>query len=82
MIYRVFLASGVRLTLGFLCIEFMTPTYVTEIAPVKIRGSLLMTYNFWFGFGQFAATLALQRMNATDPTNFRLPIYTQVDRAI
>jgi SP family general alpha glucoside:H+ symporter-like MFS transporter len=74
--------SSLRLTLGSLFIEFMTPTYVTEIAPVKIRGSLLMTYNFWFGFGQFAATLALQRMNATDPANFRLPIYTQVDRTI
>ncbi|KAG7530694.1 hypothetical protein FFLO_04864 [Filobasidium floriforme] len=75
--WQVWLVAKLFTGAGVGSLQFMTPTYVTEIAPVKIRGSLLMTYNFWFGFGQFAATLALQRMNATDPTNFRLPIYTQ-----
>jgi hypothetical protein len=27
--------------------EFTIPTYVSEVAPVRIRGMLLMLYNFW-----------------------------------
>jgi hypothetical protein len=28
--------------------EIIIPTYVAEVAPVRIRGALLSCYNFWF----------------------------------
>lgn len=32
----------------------------------------------WFVIGQLFASVALNRLNASDPYNFRTPIYTQV----
>lgn len=33
-------------------------TYVSEVAPVRIRGSLLVVYSFFWAFGQFTAAIA------------------------
>ncbi|RSH83832.1 hypothetical protein EHS25_005447 [Saitozyma podzolica] len=57
--------------------EIIIPTYVAEVAPVRIRGALLSCYNFWFAFGQLIATLALQVMHVNDPNNWLTPIFTQ-----
>lgn len=32
----------------------------------------------WFVIGQLFASVALNRLNASDPLDFRTPIYTQV----
>jgi len=34
--------------MGVGSLQFVTPVYVTEIAPVRVRGLLLMLYNFWY----------------------------------
>ena len=36
--------------------------------------------NSWFVIGQLMGAIALNRLNATDPLDFRTPIYTQVRR--
>jgi len=33
--------------IGVGSLQFITPTYVSEIAPTRIRGLLLILYNFW-----------------------------------
>ncbi|KAH7025669.1 general substrate transporter [Microdochium trichocladiopsis] len=51
--------------------------YISEVAPVRIRGGMLMLYSFWWTLGTFFAQVALQRLNATDPTNWLTPVMTQ-----
>ncbi|KAF4969545.1 hypothetical protein FSARC_3228 [Fusarium sarcochroum] len=51
--------------------------YISEIAPVRIRGGLLMCYSFWWTLGSFLTHVTLQRMSKTHPSNWLTPIYTQ-----
>ncbi|ORY58349.1 sugar transporter [Leucosporidium creatinivorum] len=53
------------------------PMYISEIAPVQLRGALINAYSAWFVFGQFLAPLILQTQNKTHPMEFRTPIYSQ-----
>ncbi|KAL3496922.1 general substrate transporter [Aspergillus germanicus] len=63
--------------IGVGCMQATIPTYVSEVAPVRIRGALLMCYSVWFTVGQFFAPVALQVMSKSDEMDFRTPIYTQ-----
>ncbi|WWC91437.1 uncharacterized protein L201_006383 [Kwoniella dendrophila CBS 6074] len=63
--------------IGVGSLQFITPTYVSEVAPTRVRGFLLMMYNFWFSVGGFFAPVALQVMSKYAPDDFRTPIYTQ-----
>ena len=63
--------------IGVGSLQFLTPTYVSEVAPVRVRGFLLMMYNFWFSVGNTFAPVALQVLSTYAPDNFRTPIYTQ-----
>jgi hypothetical protein len=40
-----------------------------------LRGGLIATYNFWFGVGQCAGTIALQV--AVNQTGYKGPVYDQ-----
>ncbi|KAL2209240.1 general substrate transporter [Sarocladium strictum] len=51
--------------------------YIAEVAPVRIRGALLMSYSFWWGIGTWCTHMALYAMNKQNPDDFRTPIYTQ-----
>ncbi|KAF8851310.1 MFS transporter [Acephala macrosclerotiorum] len=53
------------------------PVYLSEIAPTQLRGFLINAYTFWFVIGQLLGSVALNRLNADDPYNFRAAIYTQ-----
>jgi hypothetical protein len=37
-----------------------------------------LTISSWFVVGQIFASVALQKLSANDPYDFRVPIYTQV----
>lgn len=63
--------------IGVGCIQTTTPTYISEVAPTRIRGALLMCYSFWWSTGGFFGIIALQQMNANDPLNYKTPILTQ-----
>ncbi|KAH8589825.1 putative transporter [Bisporella sp. PMI_857] len=58
-------------------VQSTIPTYISEVAPIRIRGGLLMCYSFWWTVGSFFAQVALRTLSKSHPTHFRLPIYTQ-----
>ena len=63
--------------IGVGCLQSTVPTYISEVAPTRIRGGLLMCYSFWWTLGSFFAQVALQHLSKTNPTNYLTPIYTQ-----
>jgi hypothetical protein len=42
MIGKLFSGMGVG------SLQFLTPTYVTEIAPSRIRGAVILSYSWWW----------------------------------
>lgn len=58
-------------------VQSTVPTYISEVAPSRIRGGLLMAYSLWWTLGSFFAQVALQHISRSAPTNYLLPIYTQ-----
>ncbi|KAH8422418.1 putative MFS alpha-glucoside transporter [Aspergillus melleus] len=58
-------------------VQSTVPTYISEVAPVRIRGGLLMCYSLWWTLGSFFAQVALQHLSHTHPGDYLTPIYTQ-----
>lgn len=63
--------------IGVGCVQSTVPAYISEVAPNRIRGGLLMAYSFWWTLGSFFANVALQNLNKHHPTKYLYPIYTQ-----
>ncbi|KAJ6011993.1 hypothetical protein N7522_002348 [Penicillium canescens] len=63
--------------LGVGMLQATLPFYISEIAPTQLKGFLINAYTFWFVLGQLFASVALNRLNAHDPYDFRTAIYTQ-----
>lgn len=63
--------------IGVGCLQFTIPSYISEVAPVRIRGSLLMCYSLWWTAGSFFAYIALQTMARREPENWLKPVLTQ-----
>ncbi|KAL2819165.1 general substrate transporter [Aspergillus granulosus] len=59
--------------IGVGCLQSTIPTYISEVAPIRIRGALLMCYSLWFITGQFFAPVALQVCTEKDPNDRRIP---------
>ena len=57
--WPAWLAAKLLAGIGVGCLQTTVPTYIAETAPIRIRGGLLMTYNFWFGLANFFAPVAL-----------------------
>jgi MFS family permease len=75
--WKVWLVGKLFGGIGVGCLQCTIPTYITEVAPIRIRGMLLACYTFWWIVGQFFAPVALQVMSETAPRNYMTPIYTQ-----
>ncbi|PSK42897.1 High-affinity glucose transporter [Elsinoe australis] len=71
LVAKLFSGAGVGM------LQSTMPVYLSEIAPTQLRGMLINAYSFWFIVGQLAGAIALNRLNASDPLDFRTPIYTQ-----
>ncbi|KAH6984030.1 hexose transporter [Ilyonectria destructans] len=63
--------------IGVGCLQSTLPTYISEVAPVRIRGALLMCYSLWWTIGVFCAHISLNQLNKTHPEDWLVPIYTQ-----
>ncbi|KAF7122119.1 hypothetical protein CNMCM5793_000075 [Aspergillus hiratsukae] len=63
--------------MGIGMLQATLPFYISEIAPTQLRGFLINAYTFWFVLGQLFASVALNRLNAHDPYDFRTAIYSQ-----
>lgn len=75
--WPVWLVAKLLAGIGVGCLQSTVPVYISEVAPVRIRGGLLMCYSFWWTLGSFFAQVALQNLSKTDPTDYLTPIYTQ-----
>ncbi|RDW74636.1 putative MFS alpha-glucoside transporter [Aspergillus mulundensis] len=76
-VWQGWLVGKLLAGIGVGCVQSNVPTYISEVAPVRIRGTLLMAYSLWWTLGSFFAQVALQHLSRSDPTDFRTPIYTQ-----
>lgn len=63
--------------IGVGCMQTTLPTYISEVAPTRVRGTFLMCYSLWWITGQFFGPVALQVMGQYDPKNYLVPVYTQ-----
>lgn len=75
--WQVWLVGKLLAGIGVGCMQTTLPTYISEIAPVRIRGGLLMLYSLWWTVGTFFAYIAMQTMNKQHPDNYLTPVYTQ-----
>lgn len=64
--------------MGVGMLQSTMPLYLSEIAPTQLRGFFINAYSFWFIVGQLFASVALYLLKASDPLNYKTPIYTQV----
>ncbi|KAF4176771.1 hypothetical protein CNMCM7927_003881 [Aspergillus lentulus] len=71
LVAKLFSGMGVGM------LQCTMPLYLSEIAPTQLRGFFINAYTFWFVVGQLFASVALNRLSAADPYDFRTPIYTQ-----
>lgn len=75
--WPVWLVAKLLCGIGIGSMQSTVPPYIAEIAPIRIRGSLLMAYSFWWTTGSFFAQVALNSLNQSDPYEWLTPIYTQ-----
>ncbi|KAF6802055.1 MFS alpha-glucoside [Colletotrichum sojae] len=75
--WGVWLVAKMLAGYGVGCLQAVTLGYISEIAPPRIRGGLLMCYSFWWTLGSFLTHVALQSMSRRAPYNWLTPVYTQ-----
>lgn len=75
--WPIWLIAKLLAGIGVGCMQSTLPTYIAEVAPIRIRGALLMCYSLWWTIGVFCAHLSLNQLNKRHPDNWLTPIYTQ-----
>lgn len=65
--WKVWLATKLFGGIGVSCLQTTIPTYLSEVAPIRIRGAMLMCYSLWFSAGEFFAPVALQVILEKEP---------------
>nr|XP_036575076.1 MFS alpha-glucoside [Colletotrichum truncatum]KAF6781586.1 MFS alpha-glucoside [Colletotrichum truncatum] len=75
--WRDWAGAKVLAGVGVGAIQATLPIYITEWAPVNIRGAMIVTYGFWNTIGKFLANLVLMLCQQTDALNYKIPILTQ-----
>jgi MFS family permease len=63
--------------MGVGCIQSTLPIYITEWAPVNIRGAMLLAYSVLNNVGGFIAPLLLNFLQKSRPTDYKTSILTQ-----
>ncbi|KAH7012565.1 LOW QUALITY PROTEIN: uncharacterized protein B0I36DRAFT_378320 [Microdochium trichocladiopsis] len=63
--------------LGLGCLQGTLPAYISEIAPTRIRGLLLMSYNMWWTVGTFFAYVAMYVIQNQNSGDWLTPVLTQ-----
>lgn len=75
--WQVWFIAKLLAGIGIGSMQSVLPTYIAEVAPVRIRGALLMMYSFWWTLGTFFAYIAMQTLNKHHPNIYLVSIYTQ-----
>ncbi|KAH7141713.1 hexose transporter [Dactylonectria macrodidyma] len=76
-IWPVWLIGKLLAGIGVGCLQTTLPTYIAEVAPIRIRGSLLMCYSLWWTIGSFMGQVTLNQLAKTHPTKWLVPVYVQ-----
>ncbi|KJR83634.1 Hexose transporter [Sporothrix schenckii 1099-18] len=75
--WQAWLVAKLLAGIGVGSMQSILPTYISEVAPVRIRGALLMMYSLWWTLGTFFAYTAMQTLNKHHPDVYLISIYTQ-----
>lgn len=75
--WPVWLVAKLLAGIGVGCLQSTLPVYISECAPTRIRGGLLMCYSFWWTIGSFFAYIALQMISRESLMMWLTPVYTQ-----
>ncbi|CAK7218381.1 hypothetical protein SBRCBS47491_003490 [Sporothrix bragantina] len=75
--WQAWLVAKLLAGIGVGSMQSILPAYISEVAPVRIRGALLMMYSFWWTLGTFFAYIAMQTLNKHHPDIYLVSIYTQ-----
>ncbi|KAM5357620.1 hypothetical protein ACJZ2D_016074 [Fusarium nematophilum] len=75
--WQVWLVAKLLAGIGIGCLQTTLPTYISEIAPTRIRGGMLMGYSLWWSLGTFMALVCLTEINYRDPNNWLLSVNIQ-----
>ena len=71
LIAKLFSGVGVGM------LQSTAPVYISELAPLKVKGVLINLYSIFFTVGQFIAPVILQHLNKVKPFDWKTAIYTQ-----
>ncbi|CRG91032.1 General alpha-glucoside permease [Talaromyces islandicus] len=73
-----FLGGKIVLGVGLGVFQSTSQTYISEIAPARVRGPLLSSYTFMSVVGQLiGASIVYARVAVLDKTSYRIPLATQ-----
>jgi MFS family permease len=75
--WPVWLIAKLLAGIGVGCLQSTLPVYLSECAPTRTRGGLLMCYSPWWSIGSFFAYIVLNVMAKERPLNWLAPVYTQ-----
>ncbi|CAG9997127.1 unnamed protein product, partial [Clonostachys byssicola] len=75
--WKHWLAAKLLSGMGVGMLQSTLPLYLSEISPTQLRGFFINAYTFWFVLGQLFASVALNRLNASHPFDYKAAIYTQ-----
>ncbi|KAL2851029.1 general substrate transporter [Aspergillus pseudoustus] len=75
--WQIWLVGKMLAGFGVGGIQAIFQAYLSEIAPVRIRGAMTMLYQFWWALGSFCGQVALREINARTPDKYLTAIYSQ-----
>ncbi|WVQ79774.1 hypothetical protein IAT38_001874 [Cryptococcus sp. DSM 104549] len=75
--WREWAAAKLLAGIGVGCLQATLPIYITEWAPVNIRGGAIVGYAVVNNVGSFLAPLILFAISKHDKSEWKIPIYTQ-----
>lgn len=81
--WKVWVAAKLFMGMAMGFMQGNTQTYVSEIAPFKIRGFALSLFQFWIILGQLLASCVLEATSHVDGVwSWKAPIISQIGPAI
>ncbi|ODO05600.1 hypothetical protein I350_04658 [Cryptococcus amylolentus CBS 6273] len=75
--YKDWLGAKMLMGLGQGLVQQGVLTYISEIAPTQVRGTLMSSYGWSYSIGQLLVAIALQIINVTDTYAWKKAIYSE-----
>ncbi|ODN95257.1 hypothetical protein L198_04646 [Cryptococcus wingfieldii CBS 7118] len=75
--YKDWLGAKMLMGLGQGLVQQGVLTYISEIAPTQVRGTLMSSYGWSYSIGQLLVAIALQIIDVTDSYAWKKAIYSE-----